>query len=188
MMALLVAFAVSWDWPRIEALPAPIASHEVIEVLQQWEQTTAGTRRLEAKFDSYQYNDVFLTEKRGKGSLSYTAPDQGAFRIEPVDVARLRPRSKGWKLETGPKEVWEWSSTELTCAFDGGHKESHVRRPPSGDIWPTSFQQFIDTPGGNLRPFLANFRSTAARWCYRVRITSRDEKAIRLEFSPAGRS
>jgi hypothetical protein len=187
MTALLIVVAVLWDRPGIDGLTVPKADRrELREVLQKWEQAIAGTAVLRVRFDQYRYSAAHKIETRGAGKLLYVATESAAYVIDPVRVHGIQPQREGWRLEPARADYWEWNESEVQCRLGNGPTDRYVLplvEPP--ELWPSGFRQWIETPGGFLRPFLANFSGNAMRWRYRMRMgKSPRTDEIRVEFTP----
>jgi hypothetical protein len=71
--------------PRAELEPAALPA-ELQSVHDQWVEASRGIHNAEIRFERYEYDTVFLTEKRGKGRFLYHAPDLAVYEIEGAEI------------------------------------------------------------------------------------------------------
>lgn len=71
--------------PRAEFAPAPLSA-PLESVLDQWIEASSRIHNAEIRFERYEYDTVFHTEKRGKGRFLYHAPDLAVYEIEGAEI------------------------------------------------------------------------------------------------------
>jgi hypothetical protein len=178
MMALLIALALCCD---PEPSDTKAQTPEDVEVLEKWEKATAGAKKLEVVFDQFQYNEVFRTERRGKGTLTYTAPDRATLRIEPGEL-KGGAAKQGWTLEPVSAHEFEWTPDEFR-EITSDSRVDRTRLPLPADEF-VLLRGLIETPGGPLRPFLAGFDADRIQSQYKIQIAPRYGRGISFEFTP----
>lgn len=90
-------------------------SEEMKEVLQLWEQKTAGINTLYCPITRYEFDKVFGKETRSRGKVYFENPDKGRIDFQPAEAKLLAVRP-GRELDNGtPFTVIAGSPTQWIC-------------------------------------------------------------------------
>ena len=79
------------------------------QILQTWEQHSAGMNRLEGSFQRYEYDSVFRVEKRAEGNYYYEAPDKGRMDFAPPKNMPNQPNTVGniqFQVQGDIRQTW----------------------------------------------------------------------------------
>ncbi len=151
----------------------PPEQAELDQLLAAWEQQSAGTKQLEAKFRRWHYDPLAaptgVHATWAEGVVKYGAPDKGLFQVTQLrffsGVEDNKPTYKAVEGQHG--EHWVCNGKEL-LEFDHAKKECRIQQLPPE----MQGQEILESP----LPFVFNLNAARIKERYWIR---------RLE-SPAG--
>jgi hypothetical protein len=113
--------------PDQNAQPAPNApamtpqeQQELERVLLDWEHKTAKIKKLQGLHYRYEYDSVFMVEKRAKGLFWYEAPDKGRIDFNVKEPASLDspppktgPQGQPYQVQAEPPSIWSCDGANI---------------------------------------------------------------------------
>ncbi|MEW4530261.1 MAG: hypothetical protein ACF8PG_02150 [Maioricimonas sp. JB045] len=169
------------------AVARPQAADEVVDprldqLLQEWEAKTAGIQKLRGSFERYEYDSVFLVEKRAVGKFWYQAPDLGRMDFEPGTIPEngINPDMKGpngepYEVKAEVPQKWVCTGKEILSIDESQKTYNRIAIPPAmqGD-------NIVHSP----LPFLFGMKAEEAKKRYRLELGVMHNPDGRLEGKP----
>jgi TIGR03009 family protein len=98
----------------------PQQQQELDRVLLDWEKKTAIITKLRGEHYRYEYDSVFLVEKRAKGEFWYEAPDKGRIDFNDKETASLDspppksgPNDQPYQVQLEPPSIWSCDGANI---------------------------------------------------------------------------
>ncbi|QDU37305.1 hypothetical protein Mal4_16150 [Maioricimonas rarisocia] len=138
------------------------------QLLKEWEAKTAGIQKLRGSFERYEYDSVFLVEKRAVGKFWYQAPDLGRMDFEPGEVppGGVNPEMKGpngepYEVKAEVPQQWVCTGQEILSIDESQKTYNRIAIPPAmqGD-------NIVHSP----LPFLFGMKAEAAKQRYKLEL------------------
>lgn len=160
----------------------------VLQVLRMWENESAKINTFSAKFDRLEYDEVWgpggsQAYKIGKGTLSYSKPDKGSFKIDEIsrwekdDPQNVDPAAPGKFIEQKDEVGEHWvCDGKAVFEYDSRNKQLVVNPIPEA----MRGQNIVDGP----LPFLFGAKTEKMVARYWIRTIQSDPASIRLEAFP----
>jgi TIGR03009 family protein len=114
----------------------PIDQQLVLQTLQMWEQTSGTVQTFNTEFERWEYDAVFgpgadIALIKATGSLSFSKPDKGSFKIEKInrwtktDPQNTGPNAPGdWQPQ--PHEVGEHWVCDGKAVYEYNHRDKQL--------------------------------------------------------------
>lgn len=188
VISSMSAVAMGQQTQRVAAAVAgPQATEEAVDpeldqLLQEWEAKTARIEKLRGKFERYEYDSVFLVEKRAKGEFWYKAPDLGRMDFEPGSVPKdgINPEMKGpngepYEVKAEVPQRWVCTGKEILSIDESQKTYNRIAIPPA-----MQGENIVHSP----LPFLFGMKAEEAKKRYRLQLGQLHNPDGRLQGMP----
>lgn len=169
-----------------------IEQAEVFRLLQMWENESAKVKTFNSPFERWEYDAVFgpgteLPMIKSKGTLSFSKPDKGSFKIDSIsrwtknDPQSSDPKSPGdWKPQ--PDEIGEHWVCDGKAVYEYNHREKQLVVTSIPEKM--RGERIVDGP----LPFLFGAEAKSLMTRYWIRIARSNPEEILLEAYPRWQS
>jgi TIGR03009 family protein len=105
--------------PRPDEVPSQAQTPpELIPILDNWERKSAAVQRVHAEFQRYEYDYVFMIEKRSVGEYWFESPDKGRIDFNPDEnlpepPQNQHPSGKVFTVQSDGHKVWVCTGKEI---------------------------------------------------------------------------
>ncbi len=149
--------------------PVQVNPVELERILKEWEQKTAKITKLRGVHQRYEYDYVFLQEKRAVGSFWHESPDKGRidfnYKEEPnippggVNNAKRAPNGKPFQVTAEPPTMWVCTGSEILSVDVDNKTIDQIEIPP-----PDRGENIMDGP----LPFLFGMQAEKLKARYQM--------------------
>ena len=100
--------------------PSDAGRTKLVEILEKWEAASEQIDFLDVTVRTYEYDNVFYTEKRGVGRHVWARTNRGLFSLKPAKIdaddvsSKKDPDGKLFKLLSAYPSKWYWNPESLT--------------------------------------------------------------------------
>ncbi len=137
---------------------------ETEQVLKDWEQHTAGFKKLRGEFYRHKYDHTFEVDKCAKGKFAFEAPDKGNYELVPAEIKKgeaSRKKNKAgvpYTLQPDQAERWVCNGKEVIRIDE--QEKTYEKVPIPAE---KQGERIIDGP----LPFLFGMKADSAKQRYK---------------------
>ena len=162
---------------QMKMLPERL-SPQMLNLLKVWESKTAGIETLQGTFRRYEYDSVFMTEKRAVGRYWFGSPDKARMDFQPdPDVVKALEKNpeeklvhqfngKNYSVEAEKTTSWICTGKEILEINHGQKQYSKMEIPPQ-----FHGQRITDGP----MPFLFGMKADSVTKRYKMAFGSKHD-------------
>ncbi|MBX3437317.1 MAG: hypothetical protein KF861_07505 [Planctomycetaceae bacterium] len=158
---------------RPETQPVVVNPQELERVLLDWEKKTAHITKLRGEHQQFEYDSVFLVEKRAIGSFWFQSPDKGRIDfninqqpqlVDPPEKPRKKsPSGEQYRVEAASPKIWSCDGTMVLSVDVSDKTYDKLEIPPH-----QRGENIIDGP----LPFLFGMKADKLKERYQMSLGS----------------